>query len=129
MSSPASPAPPKFGASPSKPKVGQPAGLKKLRKKKRAANLNRALDEFDDVDDADLVAGPSKRQRTVRDEDDEASDEEDDEDAEGDGDGDGDEGEGEGELEGDTQDRGDEVSKESDPSRLERINTKRKKQA
>ena len=107
---------------------GQPQGLKKLRKKKRAANLNRALDEFDDVDESDLVAGPSKRRRIIEDYDDEG-----DGDPEGDGDG---EGEGEGSEEDDdevdpddVQVPGNEVPKEADPMRLEKINLKRKKQA
>lgn len=51
----------------STPRPVQPTGMKKLRKKKRAANLNRALDEHDDVDDSDLVAGPAKRQRVASD--------------------------------------------------------------
>lgn len=114
MSGSASPAPLK--ASPSKAGPSQPTGLKKLRKKKRANNLNRALDEFDDVDESDLVAGPAKRQRIGGggDDGDVGASDEDEED---------------GDVDGDADVTGREVTKEVDPSRLEKISAKRKKQA
>jgi hypothetical protein len=110
---------------------GQPQGLKKLRKKKRAANLNRALDEFDDVDDNDLVAGPSKRRRIVEDYDDSNE-----RDGDGEGEEDGSEDDDDPDVDADADQDGEDVqlpenqvSKETDPMRLEKINTKRKKQA
>jgi hypothetical protein len=51
----------------STPRPAQHTGMKKLRKKKRVNNPNRALDEHDDVLDDDLVAGPFKRQRVASD--------------------------------------------------------------
>lgn len=133
MSKLPSPAKPSAAAGSSRPTtaVGQPQGLKKLRKKKRAANLNRALDEFDDVDESDLVAGPSKRQRTRGFNDDadlgeDGSDDDEDDDGDQDGDGDVDDAQ---HQEQDMRARGNEVQKDVDPNRLEKINTKRKKQA
>jgi hypothetical protein len=63
MSLPPSPLKPNLGESSTLPKPTPHAGMKKLRKKKRANNLNRALDEHDDVDESDLVAAPAKRRR------------------------------------------------------------------
>lgn len=111
---------------------GQPQGLKKLRRKKRAANLNRALDEFDDVDDNDLVAGPSKRRRTIEDYDDEEDEgygEREDVDRVGEGEEDEEEDDDDEADPEDPQVPGNEVPKEADPLRLEKINTKRKQQA
>ena len=102
-------------------------GMKKLRKKKRANNLNRALDEHDDVDDSDLVAGPAKRQRIGMGMTDD-----------GDGDGDGESSEDEeedvvGDGDGDEEEVEEKVvkgqDKEGESDRLEKRNTKRRKQA
>lgn len=97
--------------------------MKKLRKKKRANNLNRALDEHDDVDDSDLVAGPAKRQRIgmgIPSDGDGDSSEDEEEDGIVDGDGD------EEEVEEKVVKRQD---KEGESDRLEKRNTKRRKQA
>ena len=99
--------------------------MKRLRKKKRANNLNRALDEHDDVDDSDLVAGPAKRQRIgmgMADEGDDGGDSSEDEEEDVVGDGDGDEEEVEEKVV-----KGQDKEGESD--RLEKRNTKRRKQA
>jgi hypothetical protein len=91
--------------------------MKKLRKKKRAANLNRALDEHDDVDDSDLVAGPAKRQKLASDdewsEDDDHGDHEDE---------DGEDGE-------EDVEQAKKVDGKDDSDKLEKRNTRRRKQA
>ena len=117
MSLPPSPRKPNLGESSTLPKPTPHAGMKKLRKKKRANNLNRALDEHDDVDESDLVAGPSKRRRIGTD--DEASQDEDDEQ----------EGEGEGEVEGEEGGVEGERLLGGGSDKLEKRNTRRRKQA
>jgi hypothetical protein len=86
--------------------------MKKIRKKKRAANLNRALDEHDDVDDSDLVAGPAKRQRIASDGDAQSSEEEEDDEVEA-------------EEPGLLSSKG----QDGELDKLEKRNTRRKKQA
>lgn len=118
--------------------------MKKLRKKKRARNMNRALDEFDDVDESDLVAGPSKRQRIadfdgLGEEDEEGVDEEedhdDDEDVAPEDEEDavpepsGADPGANGASRRDAETQATRAQKEADPARLEKIATKRKKQA
>jgi hypothetical protein len=109
---------PKNGEPSTLPKPNAHTGMKKLRKKKRANNLNRALDEHDDVDDSDLVAGPAKRQRVASDGDDESS-EDDEEGVAGD------------EVEEEVEEKvvKSQSGKDGQSDRLERRNTKRKKQA
>lgn len=96
----------------STPRPAQPVGMKKLRRKKRANNPNRALDEDDDVHEDDLVAGPAKRQRVASDGESSAEEEhEDDEEGLGDV----------GPLAGD--------GKDGELDKLEKRSTRRKKQA
>lgn len=113
MSLPPSPLKPNLGESSTLPRPTPHAGMKKLRKKKRANNLNRALDEHDDVDESDLVAGPAKRRKIGSD--DESSQDGEDEEDEAAEEG-VDEGEGEKLLGGGSD-------------KLEKRNTRRRKQA
>jgi hypothetical protein len=85
MSLPPSPLKPNLGESSTLPKPTPHTGMKKLRKKKRTNNMNRALDEHDDVDESDLVAGPAKRRRIGVDDDDESEDDEEEDGEDGDG--------------------------------------------
>jgi hypothetical protein len=111
---------PTNGESSTLPKSNAHTGMKKLRKKKRANNLNRALDEHDDVDDSDLVAGPAKRQRVgIASDGDDDSSEDDEEGVAGD----------EVEVEVEEKVVKSQSGKDGQSDRLERRNTKRKKQA
>ena len=80
--------------------------------------MNRALDEHDDVDESDLVAGPAKRRRIGVDDDDDVSENDDDEDEDGE-DGDGVEGVQESER----------LLGQDGSDKLEKRNTRRRKQA
>jgi hypothetical protein len=118
---PSSPQKPDNGESSTLARPKAHPGMKKLRKKKRANNLNRALDEHDDVDDSDLVAGPAKRQRIRTADGDGDGDDESSEDEEGDAMGDGNEDE--------VEEKVVKGGKEGETDRLEKRNTRRKKQA
>jgi hypothetical protein len=101
--------------------------MKKLRKKKRANNLNRALDEHDDVDESDLVAAPAKRRRIGVESDDGSSHDEREGEVE---DGDGDEEEEDVEGEGDVEvNEGKRLLGQGGSDKLEKRNTRRRKQA
>ena len=117
MSLPPSPLKPNLGESSTLPKPTPHTGMKKLRKKKRTNNMNRALDEHDDVDESDLVAGPAKRRRIGVDDDD-VSENDDDEDEDGE-DGDGAEGVQESER----------LLGQDGSDKLEKRNARRRKQA
>jgi hypothetical protein len=112
---PSSPQKPDNGESSTLARPKAHPGMKKLRKKKRANNLNRALDEHDDVDDSDLVAGPAKRQRIRT--------------ADGDGEDDSSEDEEEDVIGDGNEDKVVKGGKEGETDRLEKRNTRRKKQA
>lgn len=83
--------------------------------------MNRALDEHDDVDESDLVAAPAKRRRIDVDvDDDEFSDNDNDHED------DGEEEEGDGEA---RVDEGERLLGQDGSDKLEKRNTRRRKQA